>query len=104
VIDRRYDDGEREIVTMSWGFMLLQKGRAPRIDESRGPFSVVCVAHLRKTRVLASHGRRTEHRVWRPRAEAGRAIVSATSVRQALLAHVLAQRIGHGPFPVVRLK
>ena len=23
-------DGERELVTMSWGFMLLQKGRAPR--------------------------------------------------------------------------
>ena len=23
-------DGEREIVTMSWGFMLLQQGRAPR--------------------------------------------------------------------------
>ena len=23
-------DGEREIVTMSWGFMLLQNGRAPR--------------------------------------------------------------------------
>jgi len=24
------DDGEREIVTMSWGFMLLQNERAPR--------------------------------------------------------------------------
>src|SRR5262245_19336510 len=24
------DDGEREIVTMSWGFMLLQNGKAPR--------------------------------------------------------------------------
>jgi len=23
-------DGEREIVTMSWGFMLLQNGKAPR--------------------------------------------------------------------------
>jgi putative SOS response-associated peptidase YedK len=27
---RRAADGEREIVTMSWGFMLLQNGRAPR--------------------------------------------------------------------------
>jgi putative SOS response-associated peptidase YedK len=27
---RRSADGEREIVTMSWGFMLLQNGRAPR--------------------------------------------------------------------------
>jgi putative SOS response-associated peptidase YedK len=27
---RRTADGEREIVTMSWGFMLLQNGRAPR--------------------------------------------------------------------------
>jgi len=27
---RQADDGEREIVTMSWGFMLLQNGRAPR--------------------------------------------------------------------------
>jgi putative SOS response-associated peptidase YedK len=27
---RQTADGEREIVTMSWGFMLLQQGRAPR--------------------------------------------------------------------------
>jgi putative SOS response-associated peptidase YedK len=27
---RQAADGEREIVTMSWGFMLLQNGRAPR--------------------------------------------------------------------------
>jgi putative SOS response-associated peptidase YedK len=27
---RAAEDGERELVTMSWGFMLLQKGRAPR--------------------------------------------------------------------------
>jgi Uncharacterised protein family (UPF0149)/SOS response associated peptidase (SRAP) len=27
---RQTSDGEREIVTMSWGFMLLQNGRAPR--------------------------------------------------------------------------
>ena len=27
---RESADGEREIVTMSWGFMLLQKERAPR--------------------------------------------------------------------------
>jgi putative SOS response-associated peptidase YedK len=27
---RRSADGEREVVTMSWGFMLLQQGRAPR--------------------------------------------------------------------------
>ena len=27
---RRAADGEREIVAMSWGFMLLQQGRAPR--------------------------------------------------------------------------
>ena len=27
---RRAADGEREIINMSWGFMLLQQGRAPR--------------------------------------------------------------------------
>src|SRR4029450_10239300 len=27
---RQTADGEREIVTMSWGFMLLQNGKAPR--------------------------------------------------------------------------
>ena len=27
---RRTSDGERELVSMSWGFMLLQQGRAPR--------------------------------------------------------------------------
>jgi putative SOS response-associated peptidase YedK len=27
---RQASDGEREIVTMSWGFMLLQNGKAPR--------------------------------------------------------------------------
>jgi putative SOS response-associated peptidase YedK len=27
---RAAEDGEREIVTMSWGFMLLQNGKAPR--------------------------------------------------------------------------
>jgi len=29
-IVRRAADGERELVTMSWGFVLLQQGRAPR--------------------------------------------------------------------------
>jgi putative SOS response-associated peptidase YedK len=28
---RESADGEREIITMSWGFMLLQKERAPRM-------------------------------------------------------------------------
>jgi putative SOS response-associated peptidase YedK len=27
---RRSDDGERELVLMSWGFMRLEKGRAPK--------------------------------------------------------------------------
>ena len=27
---RQASDGEREIVTMSWGFMRLEKGRAPK--------------------------------------------------------------------------
>ena len=27
---RQANDGERELVTMSWGFVLLQKGKAPR--------------------------------------------------------------------------
>ena len=30
---RQAADGEREIVTMSWGFMLLQKGGAAAGDE-----------------------------------------------------------------------
>jgi putative SOS response-associated peptidase YedK len=29
-IVRQSEDGEREIVLMSWGFMRLEKGRAPR--------------------------------------------------------------------------
>jgi hypothetical protein len=31
---RSTDDGEREIVTMSWGFMLVQNGRAP-LEQAR---------------------------------------------------------------------
>ena len=27
---RHADDGERELVTMNWGFLLLQSGKAPR--------------------------------------------------------------------------
>jgi putative SOS response-associated peptidase YedK len=55
------EDGEREIVTMSWGFMLVQNGRAPRP-----------VTNVRDDKILAS-------RFWRSSFEERRCLVPATS-------------------------
>jgi putative SOS response-associated peptidase YedK len=54
-------DGEREIVTMSWGFMLLQKEKAPRP-----------VTNVRDDKILTS-------RFWRTSFEERRCLVPATS-------------------------
>lgn len=58
---RLAEDGEREIVTMSWGFMLLQDGRAPR------PVTNVRDDTLRKSKF------------WRGSFEERRCLVPATS-------------------------
>src|SRR5262252_1763958 len=58
---RSADDGEREIVTMSWGFMLVQNGRAPRP-----------VTNVRDDKVLTS-------RFWKRSFEERRCLVPATS-------------------------
>jgi putative SOS response-associated peptidase YedK len=58
---RLADDGEREIVTMSWGFVLLQDGRAARR-----------VTNVRDDKVLTS-------KFWRPSFEARRCLVPASS-------------------------
>jgi putative SOS response-associated peptidase YedK len=54
-------DGEREIVIMSWGFMLVQNGRAPRP-----------VTNVRDDKILTS-------RFWRASFEERRCLVPATS-------------------------
>ena len=54
-------DGEREIVMMSWGFMLLQNGRAPRP-----------VTNVRDDKILTS-------RFWKSSFEERRCLVPATS-------------------------
>lgn len=54
-------DGEREIVTMSWGFMLLQNGRAPRP-----------VTNVRDDKILKSS-------FWRSSFEERRCLVPASS-------------------------
>ena len=54
-------DGEREIVMMSWGFMLVQNGRAPRP-----------VTNVRDDKILTS-------RFWRASFEERRCLVPATS-------------------------
>jgi putative SOS response-associated peptidase YedK len=58
---RRSPDGEREIVMMSWGFMLVQNGRAPRP-----------VTNVRDDKILTS-------RFWRSSFEERRCLVPATS-------------------------
>lgn len=60
-IVRRADNGEREIVTMSWGFMLLQNERAPRP-----------VTNVRDDKILTS-------KFWRKSFEERRCLVPATS-------------------------
>lgn len=72
---RKADDGERELVPMSWGFVLLQPGKAP------------CrVTNVRDDKVLTS-------KFWKPSFGARRCIVpaSATASRTAK-----AQRRGTG--------
>ena len=54
-------DGEREIVTMSWGFMLLQSGRAPRP-----------VTNVRNDRIMTSS-------FWKSSFEERRCLVPASS-------------------------
>jgi putative SOS response-associated peptidase YedK len=58
---RNAEDGERELVTMSWGFVLLQPGKAPRR-----------VTNVRDDKILTS-------RFWKPSFEARRCLVPASS-------------------------
>ena len=58
---RHAGDGEREIVTMSWGFMLLQNGRAPRP-----------VTNVRDDKILTSS-------FWKSSFEERRCLVPASS-------------------------
>ena len=60
-IVRRASDGERELVTMNWGFMLLQKERAPRR-----------VTNVRDDKILTSP-------FWRTSFEQRRCLVPASS-------------------------
>lgn len=57
---RQQEDGERELVTMSWGFVLPQPGRAPR-------------------RVTNTRDDKLDSRFWRPSFERRRCLVPATS-------------------------
>ncbi|MFA5957810.1 SOS response-associated peptidase [Hyphomicrobium sp.] len=57
----RADDGERELVSMSWGFVLLQDGKAPRR-----------VTNVRDDKILSS-------RFWKPSFEKRRCLVPASS-------------------------
>jgi putative SOS response-associated peptidase YedK len=58
---RQTADGEREIVTMSWGFMLLQQGKAPRP-----------VTNVRDDKILTSS-------FWKSSFEERRCLVPASS-------------------------
>jgi putative SOS response-associated peptidase YedK len=58
---RQSADGEREVVMMSWGFMLLQQGRAPRP-----------VTNVRDDKILAST-------FWKSSFKERRCLVPATS-------------------------
>jgi putative SOS response-associated peptidase YedK len=58
---RKADDGARELVQMSWGFVLLQPGKAPRR-----------VTNVRDDKILAS-------RFWKPSFEQRRCLVAASS-------------------------
>jgi len=60
-IVRKAADGERELVVLNWGFVLLQKGRAPRR-----------VTNVRDDKILTS-------RFWRPSFEQRRCLVPASS-------------------------
>ena len=55
------DDGERELVPMSWGFVLLQPGKAPRR-----------VTNVRDDKILTG-------RFWKPSFEQRRCLVPASS-------------------------
>ena len=57
---RKAEDGERELVHMTWGFVLLQDGRAPRR-----------VTNVRDDKILS--------RFWRPSFERRRCLVPASS-------------------------
>ncbi len=57
---RRAEDGERELVPMSWGFVLLQDSKAPR-------------------RVTNTRDDKMTSRFWRPSIEQRRCLVPATS-------------------------
>jgi putative SOS response-associated peptidase YedK len=58
---RNAEDGERELATMSWGFVLPQPGKAPRR-----------VTNVRDDKILTS-------RFWKPSFEARRCLVPASS-------------------------
>ena len=58
---RKAEDGERELVTLNWGFVLLQKDRAPRR-----------VTNVRDDKILTS-------KFWRPSFEQRRCLVPASS-------------------------
>jgi len=58
---RQCDDGERDLVLMSWGFLLLQDGRAPKR-----------VTNVRDDKILGS-------KFWRGSFEERRCLVPATS-------------------------
>jgi hypothetical protein len=58
---RKADDGERELVTMSWGFVLLQPGKAPRR-----------VTNVRDDKILKSS-------FWKSSFDQGRCLVPASS-------------------------
>ena len=57
---RMAGDGERELVTMNWGFILLQDGRAPR-------------------RVTNTRDDKMDSRFWKPSLEQRRCLVPASS-------------------------
>ena len=58
---RKAEDGERELVNPNWGFILLQKDRAPRR-----------VTNVRDDKILTS-------KFWRPSFEQRRCLVPASS-------------------------
>lgn len=58
---RRAEDGERELVQMSWGFVFLQPGKAPRR-----------VTNVRDDKILTSN-------FWKPSFKARRCLVPASS-------------------------
>ena len=60
-IVRKADDGARELVNLNWGFVLLQKGLAPRR-----------VTNVRDDKILTS-------KFWRPSFEQRRCLVPASS-------------------------